>query len=919
MRLEVAVAAVLAAESSSVVTARGGSDVQETARLRREAIEAISNLNPKGRRLFPRPPEQQRRGNGRILRERRDVFQDMLRKLPGTTNRQLENKGAPGDSRSDSEFLDLGILPSTPAKEQRKSPEDSDSALPDLGILPSIGTDDERTILKNKLQKSLVRAKTQREKVVTSGDPSSLDTHPDLGIISSTRTKNQRKENTPLLSIHSAAQKFRRRLQNTGSYPDDDGLGGIFGEFFDEIFDEDFNRDVYFKPISTMGNAYCELSSYYERLYGIPACETCQVTYVIDEDGSQTGTYNFEMDCPPNDEGNQGTLTSQEEQNESFGLFLLESCLQKMCETCSVDTEYYQVNIQSCETTDIGDGLGDGFGNFYNAFTQPIAFFGNTYCMLNEIYYASETCRTCQLTYTYDDDGSQTGAYNLEMDCPDAPKNEGNEDTLEGLEEFCSMEVCETCSVDTENFKVDMQNCEMADIGYDLDSIFNETGANQSIGEYQVEALATIFGYYFYSICEAGGVEADEVSCQACGRKPSNETTFSFEINCPSKLSATDNGFGSYVSFASSFCSCPALMNMQCSTCEVNFWEATIDIKDCVPIDYDSGGTDSCVDSVYSFADSLDQTVLSTFYNSNCNPPVFYLQDYIGRPDCNCTFDEATQTASLSCTYDQYCQNIESYCPESIRFCYSDRIDIYFERYGASTVHRCVNVSSPYDFSYCASFSSSEGDGASNVTASNDSTSPSCEMEVDGVLCDSCSLVENEDRYFSFGFINKMDIIYDCGNTVIGTNGPGNLTTYEILDDTFSYFIYKSLPCQGGCDLCGVEGDGGQKSEFMTVRDGRFASEFWKNGTEEMCFDAQLDAMINKQILDSEECQAVRDSAREPCGCKNPNPSPPVSETSNASSPLKESGACSFGNKLTTPGAVLLTMVAASIVNMLLG
>ena len=144
---------------------------------------------------------------------------------------------------------------------------------------------------------------------------------------------------------------------------------------------------------------------------------------------------------------------------------------------------------------------------------------------------------------------------------------------------------------------------------------------------------------------------------------------------------------------------------------------------------------------------------------------------------------------------------------------------------------------------------------------------------------------------------------------MIGAIGPGNLSQYNIIDNTVSYFIYQSLPCSGGCDLCGVDGT---KTNFMTNPDGKFSSEFLKNGEEQRCFDAQLGALTGGNGVSQEQCAAIRESAREPCGCKNPNPNPVAEEP--------KSGAHSLRTKPTsTTGVVLLTLAAASLAPMLLG
>merc|ERR1719343_1069013 len=173
-------------------------------------------------------------------------------------------------------------------------------------------------------------------------------------------------------------------------------------------------------------------------------------------------------------------------------------------------------------------------------------------------------------------------------------------------------------------------------------------------------------------------------------------------------------------------------------------------------------------------------------------------------------------------------------------------------------------------------------------------------MKVDGIQCNECFLQGNNWGTEAFGSLS-VDVMYNCSNTVIGSNGPGNLSQYKLVDDTVSYFIYQSLPCFGGCDLCGVgsarAGDLDAKTNFMTKPDGKFSSEFWKSGEEERCFDAQLSSM--SQLVLEDECLAMRESAREPCGCENPNPK---SEKSG-------SGAYSFKPKPTsTAGVVLLTL-----------
>ena len=119
----------------------------------------------------------------------------------------------------------------------------------------------------------------------------------------------------------------------------------------------------------------------------------------------------------------------------------------------------------------------------------------------------------------------------------------------------------------------------------------------------------------------------------------------------------------------------------------------------------------------------------------------------------------------------------------------------------------------------------------------------------------------------------------------------------QLLENTLAYVSYQSLPCVGGCDLCG---DG--KRMFMSNPDGKFTAELWKDNTEDTCFAAQLEALTLKQPLTDEQCRELSDVVREPCGCT-----------------MLESGAHSLGKVISSTNSIILTIAAASIAHMLLG
>jgi hypothetical protein len=508
-------------------------------------------------------------------------------------------------------------------------------------------------------------------------------------------------------------------------------------------------------------------------------------------------------------------------------------------------------------------------------------------------------CNTCDLTYEYDDSGTKTNAYSLKMDCPDVPE-EAKTDAILNLQYYCTTyNLCSTCSGNGEDFVFDFQDCNSEAFLAQL---------NPYSPEVIVQSIAYVFDGYFSNICSNS-------DCGECGVSSQDSSSFSFSINCPSRLSASKNGFGSYIGIAQAFCSSPEAQGVECSTCDVDPWAATINIADCVATGINlaeestssanSTGSDPSESTV--IAPSDDEAFVFT-YQRFCNSPEYYLQDSLGTPNCDCNFDEAAQTVSFDCLYAEVCREIDSYCPDyPLVFCDTYRVEASNSKSSAVKLNRCVNFTSPYDFSYCVSYGMNEASAAISETKATGSRV--CDMKVDGIQCNECFLQGNNWGTEAFGSLS-VDVMYNCSNTVIGSNGPGNLSQYKLVDDTVSYFIYQSLPCFGGCDLCGVgsarAGYLDAKTNFMTKPDGKFSSEFWKSGEEERCFDAQLSSM--SELVLEDECLAMRESAREPCGCENPNPK----------SEKSRSGAYSFKPKPTsTAGVVLLTLGVASFVQML--
>jgi len=532
MRFDIAVAAILVAEglSSSVDAAAQGtphaSDLREIARLRKEAIEAISNRNPNGRReyrMFQRTPQQQQQQQqlrkGGSSREGRNLFEDKIRQFsedrrlqqfPGTattiTNQQLENKATTGDGPS------------------------SHSGVPDLGILPSVLTNAKRNIIKDRIQKLLGAANPQRKKGSSSGDlaTSSNNTLPDLGIILSAPTKEHHNDKIPLGSIPSTYHKDYRRLQ--------EGL---------------------VKDRTIIANNFCAGLESFDTFNGAatPSCETCQVTYVDDNDPESA--YNLELYCP----------NISQEDASTFGLSQFEYVC-SMCQgTCNVDTDNFRVDIKNCS---IFNDSKDNGGTFEYPEDNLMAVSAEAITICKQMKFidtngdsATPSCETCQVTYV--DDNDPESAYNVEIDCPNIPQEYAGTFDLSQFKDVCSYGACqETCNVDKENFLVDMKDCSFSfEVFMDKPIV--------STGERFCKQMKSI---------DTNGDSATP-SCETCqvtyvdDNDP--ESAYNLEIDCPNiPQEYVDDDLLSTISNFENFCSYGG-----CQTCNVDKENFLVDMKDC--------------------------------------------------------------------------------------------------------------------------------------------------------------------------------------------------------------------------------------------------------------------------------------------------------------------------------------------------
>jgi hypothetical protein len=231
-------------------------------------------------------------------------------------------------------------------------------------------------------------------------------------------------------------KKALRRLQ-LGPYYDGVGDGLGYGEYLETILSN---------PLAYGIQNYCDyLTDVVSTELGVEACDVCGVFYYEGD-----SAYNLKMNCP-NLPTNQYT---------EYNLTGLEDACELYCDACSVDVENFVVDLQGCYVEvpdfDIADIL-----------NSPIAFIGNAYCP-----YLSEDCDICEVVY---DDTGAVETYSLNMNCPNVKEEDtaSAQELFTGLYDLCN--VCQDCSVDTENFSAAMEGCNFEDyLGNVIDEYFGD-------------------------------------------------------------------------------------------------------------------------------------------------------------------------------------------------------------------------------------------------------------------------------------------------------------------------------------------------------------------------------------------------------------------------------------------------------------
>eukprot|EP00533_Pseudo-nitzschia_delicatissima_P004253 CAMPEP_0116102488 /NCGR_PEP_ID=MMETSP0327-20121206/13377_1 /TAXON_ID=44447 /ORGANISM="Pseudo-nitzschia delicatissima, Strain B596" /LENGTH=464 /DNA_ID=CAMNT_0003594533 /DNA_START=29 /DNA_END=1423 /DNA_ORIENTATION=+ len=162
----------------------------------------------------------------------------------------------------------------------------------------------------------------------------------------------------------------------------------------------------------------------------------------------------------------------QSQGNGDFDLGILGSTAKVLKNQEDLSEEHFPYARRLEEFGDYGDYasyLDDLIGYLQQMVTRPFAFTIEYSCDMFEYY---DSCTTCEVTDVIDPaTGNSTGAYNIEMDCPNLPAAYNSTYFDRWFGEICSPNyfcpdcdpLCNPCSVDAANSRFASNNCVLND------------------------------------------------------------------------------------------------------------------------------------------------------------------------------------------------------------------------------------------------------------------------------------------------------------------------------------------------------------------------------------------------------------------------------------------------------------------------
>jgi len=243
------------------------------------------------------------------------------------------------------------------------------------------------------------------------------------------------------------------------------------------------------------------------------------------------------------------------------------------------------------------------------------------------------------------------------------------------------------------------------------------------------------------------------------------------------------------------------------------------------------------LNDVIDFCQDVDTSATATGKSFGASGPI----------TCDvCNVDVAEYTGQINCTYAESCYVLGGLCPEDTdmtRFCETTSVEANLTAVDEYVYKTCYNLHKPMNWTYCISY---------NAVPDEETT---CEMEVDGTKCNSCTILGSNCR------------VFDCENTMVGKSSSA--CGYSLMEAYTSSYLYEQLPCEGGCSLC-------PDGEVMGSPDDSFVTS---TGSISNCFVAQLSALTGD--LTSRECSAESRRVAN-CDCGE-TPEPTEAPTSSSS------------------------------------
>ncbi len=216
----------------------------------------------------------------------------------------------------------------------------------------------------------------------------------------------------------------------------------------------------------------------------------------------------------------------------------------------------------------------------------------------------------------------------------------------------------------------------------------------------------------------------------------------------------------------------------------------------------------------------------SSAYYSHCSCDGVDVEEYVG---------------TLTCKTEPLCFDFQTYfCQTNVTICSSTSNTFIATAPETSTLTLCSYYTEPSVLSGCTEYINTPSD-----------LPVSCTMQVNGTDCNSCYLalydVLDDPTYCP---------IFDCSNTAFPENNE--LCTGTLPQSMIAFaFLNETLPCPGGCNLCG-EGFMNNPGN-VTIGDDEFS-----------CYQVEFLAFLGS--FTSAECETLADIFEEPCECPVPSP-----------------------------------------------